>query len=303
MSYTQNVTILDPRNQTRQMSEKYQMMDTEALVNEFLSMNDGTLFELHPTKGIYYHKNRKTGEIYAPHYVRLRVKTPVVDGDVYHYELRIRNSYDGTCAFEVTVGIFRLVCGNGLVIPVEQFSNSKVRHIGTPSEEAMNIARTFAQQLPELTRVRNSFKKCQLTHDQQITFAKKAFKLRKNEDLSSEDAQRLLEVTRIEDAGNSLWVVFNRIQEKLMNGGFKSEGMKKAQRGINDANVDLSLNRKLFELAYQYVDNTTTIEAEEVVEDVQIPTKPNKYVYEGSSRNRRANPEYAKWMELYGDLV
>ena len=36
---------------------------------------------------------------------------------------------------------------------------------------------------------------------------------------------------------------------------------------------------------------------------VDIPAKPNKYLYIGAGRTKRPNPAYANWMELYGTTV
>lgn len=320
--YTQDLEILNPELQTKQMSEKYQLMDTRQLVTELLALGGGDIFELHPTKGIFCPIKRKTQTPYAQHHVRVRIKQPVVaGGDVLHYELRIKNSYDGSCQFEVNLGIFRLVCSNGLVVKLEGFGDTKIRHIGTPAEEAMNIARQLGEQLPEIRKVRELFVERQLTDAEKIEFAMKAAKIRWEGKFTEADATKLLESTRPEDDGNSLWVVYNRVQEKMLNSGFKTEGMKKSSKEIRNAHRELELNQTLFELANSFIEvpevqadlenyakvNEDSFEApvEEVadLEMVEIPEAPNKFVYEGPSRKRVKNPAYEQWVELYGDLV
>ena len=53
------------------------------------------------------------------------------------------------------------------------------------------------------------------------------------------DIEDLLVVNRIEDEGNDLWTVFNRIQENLT-------------ADVSNLNEDIRLNKQLFALADQY---------------------------------------------------
>jgi len=61
----------------------------------------------------------------------------------------------------------------------------------------------------------------------------------------------LLEVTRNEDQGNDLWAVFNRVQEKILGGSFRSG--KRKSRSVTSFQKDIELNEKLFELAGSYL--------------------------------------------------
>jgi hypothetical protein len=66
-----------------------------------------------------------------------------------------------------------------------------------------------------------------------------------------------IQPSRSEDAENNLWNVFNRIQEKLIDGGFEygfSTKVRKA-RTIKNFNQDIVLNSKLFDLASTYCVN------------------------------------------------
>ena len=56
---------------------------------------------------------------------------------------------------------------------------------------------------------------------------------------------------RPQDEGNDLWVVFNRIQEKLTGGSYRA-GRRKA-RSVKNFQKDIELNEQLFELAGSYL--------------------------------------------------
>ncbi len=68
--------------------------------------------------------------------------------------------------------------------------------------------------------------------------AYEAAQLRYN-NLEDIDINDLLSVNRIEDEGNDLWTVFNRIQENLT-------------ADVSNLNEDIRLNKQLFSLANQY---------------------------------------------------
>ena len=65
--------------------------------------------------------------------------------------------------------------------------------------------------------------------------AYEAAKLRYN-DVSNVNIDDILAVNRIEDEGNDLWTVFNRIQENLTS-------------TVSNASDDILLNKQLFALA------------------------------------------------------
>ena len=61
----------------------------------------------------------------------------------------------------------------------------------------------------------------------------------------------ILTADRPQDAGNDLWVVFNRIQEKVVGGSYKA-GNRKA-RSVKNFQKDIEINEQLFELAESYL--------------------------------------------------
>ena len=102
--------------------------------------------------------------------------------------------------------------------------------------------------LPNLVNKINTFKQTQLTEEQMKDFATKAMQLRTKQQV---DVMEVLTAERPQDEGNDLWVVFNRIQEKLTGGSYRA-GRRKA-RSVKNFQKDIELNEQLFELAGSYL--------------------------------------------------
>jgi len=99
-----------------------------------------------------------------------------------------------------------------------------------------------------------------MTPEQQHEFALKAVEARFGEEkqLTDADIECLLTAERKEDVGNTCWLVMNRVQEKLTNGGFSylsAKGKPRKARAIKNFTQDVDMNTKLWELAETYLVN------------------------------------------------
>jgi len=170
------------------------------------------------------------------------------DGDDAFPQILLTNSHDGKAAFNFRVGIFRLVCSNGLVISDADFSNVSIRHTNYTFESLQTKIGEVIAKLPNLVQKINLFKSTELNEDQMKDFATKAMQLRTKQRVNIMD---VLNADRPQDKGNDLWVVFNRVQEKLVGGSYKA-GQRKA-RSVKNFQKDIELNEQLFELAESYL--------------------------------------------------
>jgi hypothetical protein len=180
------------------------------------------------------------------------------DGDDVFPQILVSNSHDGKNAFTFKCAIFRLVCENGLVISTQDFADIKIRHMGYTFEALQEKINGIVEQLPLTVESMNRMKQIQLSEEQTIDFAKKALASRFTEDEIeniSVDFDKLLEPTRKEDEGNGLWEVFNRIQEKILNGDFTyMSGTKiRKARKIKNFQQDVKVNSRLWELAESFM--------------------------------------------------
>jgi hypothetical protein len=170
------------------------------------------------------------------------------NGDDAQPQILLTNSHDGKAAFNFRVGIFRFVCENGLVISDADFGVVSIRHVNYTFESLQAKVNGMISKLPGLVNKINLFKSTTLTDTQMQQFATKACALRSKQTIN---IMSVLEATRKEDEGNDLWAVFNRVQEKLVNGMFKT-GNRKA-RVIKNFQQDIKINEQLFELAESYI--------------------------------------------------
>jgi hypothetical protein len=183
-----------------------------------------------------------------------------VDGDTVFPQILLTNSSDGKNAFTFRAGLFRLVCENGLVISTQDFADLKIRHMGYNFEELQKTITLIVEKLPLTVESMNLFKQTQLEEEQILQFAKEALTVRFGEEEVKRIKVDLNEFTkpiRREDEGNDLWSVFNRIQERVIEGDFKygyATKIRKARR-IKNFNQDIILNSRLYELALEYCVN------------------------------------------------
>ena len=182
--------------------------------------------------------------------------TKVVDA---YPRIILTNSHDGFNSFKFMVGLFRLVCSNGLVLCDSQMVNMSIRHINYDFDELRKIVATSIKQVPTIVNTMNQMRTIIPTEQQKIELATEVLKLRKgdeNLEVSNEVVKDILTPLRKEDEQNDLWTIFNICQEKMIKGGFKAENKKlklRKQKGITSIKKDLEFNQSLWQKATQYL--------------------------------------------------
>lgn len=180
------------------------------------------------------------------------------DGNIESYiNVVVMNNHTGMGTFKFEIGIFRLVCSNGLIIKDKDMGTFNIRHAGYSFEQLQETLNQAIERLPDVVGRINQYNMVHLTQEQQREFATKAIALRTNSDrqLTEEEITDFLSPRRPQDKGDSLWVVLNRIQESVMKGGYylqNSKGKTRKAKGIRNIQKDIELNQKLWELAMDY---------------------------------------------------
>jgi hypothetical protein len=179
------------------------------------------------------------------------------EADMYP-QLLLINSHDGSTAVKFEMGVFRLVCENGLVIKSQDFGGFKMRHMGYSFADLRVYINQLVETLPTVVANLNKFSQVEMTPEQQYEFALKAVEARFGEEkqLSSDEVNNLLLAERKEDVGNNVWVVLNRVQEKLTSGGFgymNAKGKTRKARAIKNFTQDIDMNTKLWALAEEFI--------------------------------------------------
>lgn len=174
----------------------------------------------------------------------------------------LTNSHDGFNSFKFMVGLFRLVCSNGLVVCSDQMVNMSIRHVNYDFEELRRVVATAIEQVPGIVQTMNDMRKVTLTDEQKINLATEVVRIRKGIEgdqkfqLDAETVESILEPVREEDKADDLWTVFNICQEKLIKGGFSAVGKNnksRKQRGITSIRKDMDFNQRLWGTASKYL--------------------------------------------------
>jgi len=248
---------------TRPVSDKYVHVPTSRVIEDLMSMG------WQPVQAAQRRGRAGKTSMFSKHMIKFQNPSLIIkgnEGDDVFPQIILTNSHDGTQSFKFMMGLYRLVCSNGLVIADEEFASFKIRHMGYSFEDLQQLITNAVEELPKKVEVINTMKSVELTEKQQKDLAFKAFLLRQGIALESEQAkevkisdevlENILETQRAEDAGSDLWVTFNRVQEAITQGGFQGalQGAKiRKVRKIKSFEKDLKLNQQLFDLALQYV--------------------------------------------------
>jgi hypothetical protein len=235
-----------------EVSGKYLFVNTEAIIDDLAKLN------WFPVKAAQRKARKKEGTIFSKHMVAFQnpdIKITSEDGDDAYPRILLTNSHDGMQAFKFSVGIFRLVCSNGLVVADEQFSDFKIKHKGYSFDELRDVVRQAVEDLPNKVEIMNNMKSRILTQEEKNQLALDAMLLRagvKTLEYDQETIQDILEPKRKEDEGDDLWRVFNVVQEKIIKGDFHAAltGAKVRKiRKIKSFEKDIQVNKDLFKLA------------------------------------------------------
>jgi hypothetical protein len=176
--------------------------------------------------------------------------------DVNHVEIALYNSSDGTSKFRMEVGIFRMVCSNGLVVKSQDFGSINMRHSGYSFEALKESIDQMVAGLPNVVTKINTFTARELNQTEMQELAQKAYNLRNSgRSATPEELAAILTPRRGEDAPNNLWCVFNRVQEAVITGGsllVDRRGRMRTSRPINNLDKGLKLNQELWSLAESF---------------------------------------------------
>jgi hypothetical protein len=170
-------------------------------------------------------------------------------------EVVIINSHDGTSAFRIQAGLFRLVCSNGLVVPQSHFASDRIYHRSVTMETVIEKSLAVIQKASEAAKATELMANVTLDKARQLEFAKLTL-----ENVWQRDGlppELLLNRRRPEDQKDDLFTVFNVIQENLMRGGLsytRANGRHSTTHGIRTMDNELLMNQRLWKLAETFTE-------------------------------------------------
>ncbi|HWZ63641.1 MAG TPA: DUF932 domain-containing protein [Steroidobacteraceae bacterium] len=196
---------------------------------------------------------RARSPLYTRHLIRLRRRFETIALRDAIPEVLFLNSHDGTSAYQLRVGLYRVVCTNGLVVSAGAFPTWRVAHRGDVVDNVVEAALQITERFGDLATAIERMERTNLDRLAQLDLAFEALRLRfPGDPPGTVEPGQLLVARRPEDLGNDLWRTFNVLQENLLHGGFQrrlaSNRLRRTRR-ITAIREDVRLNSALWELA------------------------------------------------------
>jgi hypothetical protein len=196
---------------------------------------------------------RARSPMHARHLIRLRRRCETVALRDSIPELLLLNSHDGTSSYQLRVGLFRVLCTNGLVVSMGIFPVWRVMHRGDVVQDVVCAALRISERFEQLAAAVERMERTMLDDSQRFELAAQALALRfPNDVVGAMQPSQLLVPRRAQDVGNDLWRTFNVLQENVLRGGLvrrSASNRLTRTRGIRAIREDVRLNSALWEMA------------------------------------------------------
>lgn len=182
-------------------------------------------------------------------------------------EIVLKNAHDGTAAFLLMAGIFRLICSNGSIVADSMFQTQRIKHIGFQDQNVIDAVYSVVETTPKIMGRITEFKQIELDKTEQVALGLSALEAKYGKEATElvkvYDPERLVLPLRREDrieiadykaTRNSLWNTYQTLQEKLVEKGGRfsmqaTKGGKPAKvRGVTSVGENVRLNQALWAL-------------------------------------------------------
>ena len=238
-------------------SEDYSYIPTTQMLEELIANG------FHPFSISQSGSRKPDQRPFTKHLIRLRHDVQDWSKNELLPEVVLLNSHNGTSSYQLSSGIFRVACSNGLIVASSVFDSIRVPHRGDVMSRIIEGCHQTIENFPKVVSQISTFQSIELTPKQVEAFAIDGLKLRYPDpkkpmpalDYSFADARRM------EDTGSSLWKVFNRVQESLINGGsvyphtLPSGAVRmRRMRSLRGIDANMEVNRGLWKLAEEWAD-------------------------------------------------
>jgi len=189
---------------------------------------------------------------FAKHLIRFRPQYAQTIADQSLPEVVLMNSHDGSSGFKLWMGIFRMVCCNGMIMSDSVMGQVSVPHRSNAVEVIGDKSVEFFGRVDHIEDRIQRFMDRVLTPLEQGQLAETAAQLRwGNNRPAGLDNGLLLQARRFEDAGDSLWLTLNRIQENIVQGGISlaRPSRRSSTRTLRSVADNARINARLWEAA------------------------------------------------------
>ena len=234
---------------SRKVSDKYSFMPTTRILEDLGKLG------WEPYEASQRKSRTSVDSMFTKHLIRFRNKSVGQLGDSIP-EVVLTNSHDGRNSFNLHAGLFRLVCMNGLILADTTFDQVKIKHQWYNMEEITKVTNSMIDKITTIVTNINNMDSRELSEKEKRSFAKKAMLTRWPKGNDMLDIDDILQSVRTADKGDSVWKVYNVVQEKLIKGGLVfNNHREKIQKLRPIINIDrkVEVNKNLWQLAESYI--------------------------------------------------
>lgn len=238
-------------------TDKYTLFNTSNIIDEMRKLD----FEV---TGLAVNSVRKPSKLNNPrtakHMIRfshrsyLDTKDPHISVGSIIPQILLTNSHNGTSSYQISSGLWRKVCANGLCVSAADIESYRIRHIGHSMYEVIRASISCANKFEEIIDSVYQMNGINLTDRQVRDFVHDALVIKLGDDpkvLSKVENPMIITTRhREEDAPNTLWNIFNAVQENYMKGGIRL--INRALRPIKNIEENTRVNKELWQLADRY---------------------------------------------------
>ena len=197
---------------------------------------------------------------FQKHMIRFRQAadlTRYVSRDESLVEVLLTNSHDRSSAYQLHAGVFRLICGNGLVVADATFAKIALKHQNFRADQVIEGSFKILSEVPAVKNEIELMQSKLLTAGQKTAFAEAALIAKYGEiEAAPVMADKILQTRRLDDAKGDVWSTFNVIQENLVRGGLKDRRKRNdagrffsRTRAVKGIDENVKLNKALWHLA------------------------------------------------------
>ena len=176
------------------------------------------------------------------------------------FEVLLKNANDGSAAYDLLAGMFKILCMNSLVSQTGDMESLRVRHSGDVQSKVIEGTYRVLDTAEQSLKAPQDWPAITLDSAERQIFAEQAHTLRfadaDGNVATPIKAEQLLIPRRVEDTAPNLWNVFNVVQENAVRGGLTAMGRdannrprRSTSREVTGIDQDVKLNRALFTLA------------------------------------------------------
>lgn len=238
-------------------SERYTHLPTIDIVKALMAKN------FLPFSISQSRSREDTGRDYVKHMIRFRhpEQKAIGVGDTIP-EVVMINSHDGSSSYQLSAGLFRLVCSNGMMVADQMFESIRVRHTGDVLKEVVKASYRVVKESVKALEAPRKWAAINLSPKERLAFAEGAHHYRFADNEGNVNTpitpDQLLHARRSEDASHDLWSTMNVVQENLIRGGLTGSRIdpntRRGRRRITTRPVtgidqDVKLNKALWLLA------------------------------------------------------